>query len=228
MENAATDFHCMGCRREWDVRFMRQNFSVTDLKRLNKYYRMVLLQREEAHFPAVQLWLERQQALQSLNRRIVRLQSEVELLKVQRNAFYASESKEVKSVNVTVKCRMSGCRGYTTNGVCGLCKKRLCSKCMQELVDGHCCTAEDVANTTYLRENSKACPECGMWTSKTEGCDQMFCVNCHTAWNWVTLAKIQGVIHNPHYFEWQKRTRGAQSDGCVMRRITPRISFVQY
>lgn len=35
-------------------------------------------------------------------------------------------------------------------------------------------------------------------------CDQMWCTQCHTAFNWRS-GRIQDVVHNPHYFEWLRR-----------------------
>ena len=67
--------------------------------------------------------------------------------------------------------------------------------------DGHVCDPNLVQNLEEIKKNSKPCPKCGVAIFKTEGCDQMFCIVCHTAFSWTTLNIETGRIHNPHYYE---------------------------
>ena len=42
--------------------------------------------------------------------------------------------------------------------------------------------------------------------SKIDGCNQMWCTQCHVAFDWKTGA-IQNSVHNPHYFEWLRKNK---------------------
>jgi hypothetical protein len=41
-------------------------------------------------------------------------------------------------------------------------------------------------------------------TTVLKNCNQMWCVDCHTAFDWRT-GRIEHKIHNPHYYEWMRR-----------------------
>jgi len=47
-------------------------------------------------------------------------------------------------------------------------------------------------------------------TTVLRNCSQMWCISCQTPWDWATGKIVtNGIIHNPHYYEWMKRTGGS-------------------
>jgi len=107
-------------------------------------------------------------------------------------------------------CPSEDCRGFLSNDwKCGLCKVESCSKChvIKKVGEEHTCNPDDVATATLLNRDTKPCPKCHTGIFKIDGCDQMWCTQCHTAFSWRT-GEIETRIHNPHYFEWQRRNNG--------------------
>jgi ribosomal protein S27AE len=65
--------------------------------------------------------------------------------------------------------------------------------------DTHIYKEESIATARFLHADTKHCPSCGAPVFKIEGCDQVFCTQCHTAFSWNTGRAETGTIHNPHY-----------------------------
>ncbi len=86
---------------------------------------------------------------------------------------------------------------------CAKCHIDVCMKCGKKIPFStvHRCKQSDINTLKVLRENTKNCPKCATMIYKIDGCDQMFCTVCHTAFSWNTLNIITTTIHNPHYFE---------------------------
>lgn len=107
------------------------------------------------------------------------------------------------------RCGDGECRGFlSSQWKCGMCDKTTCKDCnIVKITEDHICKPDDVATARMIARDSKPCPKCTTPISKIDGCDQMWCTQCHTAFSW-TRGVIETNIHNPHYFEWVRRTGG--------------------
>ena len=75
----------------------------------------------------------------------------------------------------------------------------------------HVCNADNLASAKLIDAETRACPKCGARVFKISGCNQMFCTACNDcAFDWVT-GRIETVIHNPHYYEFQRQLNGGQA-----------------
>lgn len=64
------------------------------------------------------------------------------------------------------------------------------------------CKLNDIENANAIKKETRPCPKCNARIFKVDGCDQMFCTICHTAFSWKSGNIIVGHIHNPHYFDY--------------------------
>ena len=105
------------------------------------------------------------------------------------------------------KCPNEKCRGFlSTMWKCGMCEKRTCKECYEiKERDDHKCKPENVETAKLIAKDSKPCPKCGIFIFKIEGCSQMWCIECKTAWDWNTGQITTIRVHNPHYYEWMRR-----------------------
>lgn len=127
----------------------------------------------------------------------------------------SGQNKDKSNRHNNVKCPADGCKGYVTASKCTICSHHLCKKCYaivetEEELKSHVCDKEAYETTQMIIKSSKGCPSCGTRISKVSGCDQMWCPECEVAFLWSTGEKVTGVIHNPHFYEYQ-RIRGGDN-----------------
>jgi hypothetical protein len=111
------------------------------------------------------------------------------------------------------KCSDSECRGFlSTRWKCGMCNKWTCPDCHEIKQDEeHVCDPNNVATAKLLSSDTKNCPKCQTGITKIDGCDQMWCTQCHTAFSWKT-GQVETKIHNPHYYTWRRQNGGLARD----------------
>lgn len=114
----------------------------------------------------------------------------------------------------------SNCRGFlSTQWKCNLCNMWACKDCHE--IKGttqdapHECNHDNLASAKLIDAETRPCPKCGARVFKISGCNQMFCTACNDcAFDWVT-GRIETIIHNPHYFEFQRQRNGGQAPRVI-------------
>jgi len=107
-------------------------------------------------------------------------------------------------------CPHAECKGFlSTAWKCGLCENWTCPTCHevkgQDREAPHTCNPDNVATAELLARDSRNCPNCAAMIFKINGCDQMWCTQCHTAFSWRTGRIETHAVHNPHYYEYQRQ-----------------------
>jgi hypothetical protein len=65
-----------------------------------------------------------------------------------------------------------------------------------------------------LERDTKRCPNCMVQIFKSSGCNQMWCTNCRTAFDWITGELVKDIVHNPHYLEYVEKNGGEIIMNC--------------
>lgn len=208
---------CMNCfknfSREYLTAFFTKVWINTDYK---KHRENQLFNLEKAMLPATQPIVEKlieddrtRQTLQELRELLSRTRFEI---RVNENKLFEKSTAPEKRIFIK-KCPNQNCRGFlSTQWKCNLCGIKTCKECNEcieregEHESEHKCDPLTVETNKLICSDSKPCPSCGEMIFKIDGCDQMYCTLCHTAFNWKTGRIETGAIHNPHYFEWLRVT----------------------
>lgn len=212
---------CMICKADWDkdflLTFFTKKFINIDIKQLKEN---ILLEKEISKLPETQEYAHNLKLIKSLeeqadivnksknklklellklNKQYENIQSTINEIKFSMNTISSSK------ISFTYKCPVDDCNGFLNESYeCGICDNKICKKCMEIKLDKHECDSDKIETIKLLKKDTKPCPKCGQLINKIDGCDQMWCPPCHTAFSWKTGMVEAGNIHNPEYYRWMR------------------------
>lgn len=212
-----------------DIRDEQLNISITLLSEINKTDTTNLIRKQtlENEYNITQYILgvkNPPEYLKRSNKKIVEKCNEklIEKQKYHENISMAytkllSMLDEFKDLNEEfmpyLKCINKDCKGYLDLYYkCMLCECKVCKDCREESKPLHKCDPNLIKTIKEIEKESRPCPNCNIRISKQSGCNQMFCINCNTAFNWETGDIEKGRIHNPHYFEWIEKQKKKEEE----------------
>ncbi len=213
--------HCMNpeCNIKWTTKFLLNSFTKTWV---NKTYRdhlkKISLERERSKLPEtlaqVPLWKkeeEQKKVLGELDKLLAETKKKVKQIQTKiyqlQNQQAHPEKSNVAIPHFICPCPTDGCKGLVDSKFyCNLCETSVCRRCRVSLKEEekHECDEQVIETLKLLRGDTKACPKCAAPIYKIDGCDQMWCTQCRTAFSWKTGRIVTGIIHNPHAIRWQR------------------------
>lgn len=225
---SSIDPHCMNCKKIFTRDFLTSNCTSVFITKTYKVHREnVLLDREKCMLPATQPYVvieKQKEKIYADIRKIEKYKSDLQVLinasnEQIRGLYHQSSTLNADTVTgqnteakkFIRKCPMSECRGFlSSRWKCGTCETNICNKCNERKDPDieHTCDPANVETMELLNKDTKPCPSCGTMISKISGCDQMWCPDCQTAFSWNRGTIETGVVHNPHYYDFQRRANG--------------------
>lgn len=194
---------CMDCKEFFNYVFLYNNFPRNYIDtQYKQVLKNILYNNEISFFPETLPYVEQRREKEKILEKIKNLNTEI------RGLYKQMDDIEVVKQYYPKKCMTSGCEGFlNTNWLCILCKTKYCKKCFEEKENIHSCLEDNVNSANLIKKETKSCPSCGISIYKIEGCDQFFCTNCNTCFDWKTLKIYDSKtrIHNPHYFEYLQK-----------------------
>lgn len=210
---------CMSCNAEWNMEFLRLNLSRSFMDKDYKEHQanslLVEAEAEIGHYQDLAAFdIKKEEAMRAYEEaRKKWKQSKAEMDRAMRNYWRIANSGPVEKsdrAEFFLACPRHDCRGRISTGYkCGMCEHHFCSKCHGDKGTNreapHECNQDDIDTVKLLHENTRNCPKCKTGIFKTQGCDQMWCVSCHTAFSWKSGNILNGPIHNPEFYDYQRR-----------------------
>lgn len=230
LTSTASDPHCMNCKKGWSQKFIVANLNQTWISRDYKEHRKKFLTEQQlaklpesmaaaAQYKKKEEYKRQARAVkEKLNQTRALARKLEEQHRQLLDAAWRAERGQRSSKNeikFMMPCPVDDCRGLLSTAYkCEICKTYACPKCLiptGAIRDdpNHGCNEDDVKTAELIKNSTKPCPGCGERIYQNGGCDQMWCVKCHTTFSWKTGSIItNATIHNPHYYEWQRNNAG--------------------
>jgi hypothetical protein len=232
--------NCMNCHKEMQREFLVDNFTLKFVSKDWKQHREhVMLQKERALLLTRQPIAEMVKRKNDLTTECNTLLEQINALRAQHNARSTEKTRLEYRIRVgpAADADLPGqrehaafvrpcpnteenCRGFlSTQWKCNLCSMWTCKDCHE--MKGptqdtpHVCNPDNLASAKLIDADTRGCPKCGARVYKISGCNQMFCTACNDcAFDWVT-GRIETVIHNPHYYAFQRQINGGHVPRAV-------------
>lgn len=223
--------HCMKCKVNWSAKFMlvlRKGW-LSDVYRPHreKFLCDIELSKIAETMPDAERyikWKKQEAVAQEYRKEFLAKKHELEkiLKKVNESARLAhnikngisAEKKEEKK-EFFMPCPAVNCNGMlSTQYKCGICEQFACTDChevigLNRTTTEHTCDPNNVASAIAIKNETKQCPGCHNRIYRVEGCSQMWCTGCHTAFDWNTGRKVVSErLHNPHWLDYQRTLNG--------------------
>ena len=219
LEDSSEDAHCLACSSPWGRDFLSSVMTKVFMNReYRKHREKLMFEKQQAMLTNTLPYVESQKRMQKLSaekneihEKIRKLWLEVSqienLLHSESTFYFGTETKDSLDRPITIvgHCVLDDCNGLVDlSWKCTTCETPICKRCTKSKEENHVCDEEDIASLRLIRSDSRPCPNCKVRIHLYEGCNQAWCTNCHTAFNWRTMKLIRsGFFHNPHFAEWQ-------------------------
>jgi len=222
--------HCMQCKANWSAKFMlnlRKGW-LSDVYRPHreKFLCDIELSKIAETMPDAErrkLWKKQCAHTDELTASYVTAKQELDKIQTKINESrrlghqlygYVDDPKAEKKV-FFMPCPAVDCKGMlSTQYKCGICEMFACHDChevigLSKTETPHTCDPNNVASALAIKNETKQCPGCHNRIFRVEGCSQMWCTGCHTAFDWNTGRKVVSErLHNPHWLEYQRGLNG--------------------